>query len=240
MIYEYLKRDKAELVYNDFINNNLNLDNLNAFYKNMRKALIEFHEKYKVLLEKRKYYLYDLNMALEIYSYYDINEYGYACLSNYDFWRYICVKVVPDIIRERHGINPEYYFKKNVRMYIPTLWWYINMTWQGSLEQTKIVLEKHNTDTIQSLVERPGRQGVFLETYRKIIEYYDKLDQRDRVVDGQKKYYLLRRIMVLHTAKCLLFDPNILGADNYVRMLFENVGIKFNESGSSYEYIRRN
>ena len=85
MIYEYLKRDKAELVYNDFINNNLNLDNLNAFYKNMRKALIEFHEKYKVLLEKRKYYPYDLNMALEIYSYYDINEYGYACLSNYDF-----------------------------------------------------------------------------------------------------------------------------------------------------------
>ena len=80
---------------------------------------------------------------------------------------------------------------------------------------------------------------MFLETYRKIIEYYDKLDQRDRVVDGQK-YYLLRRIMVLHTAKCLLFDPNILGADNYVRMLFENVGIKFNESGSSYEYIRRN
>ena len=33
MIYEYLKRDKAELVYNDFINNNLNLENLNAFYK---------------------------------------------------------------------------------------------------------------------------------------------------------------------------------------------------------------
>ena len=47
MIYEYLKRDKAELVYNDFINNNLNLENLNAFYKNMRKALIEFHEKHK-------------------------------------------------------------------------------------------------------------------------------------------------------------------------------------------------
>ena len=42
----------------------------------MRKALIEFHEKHKVLLEQRKYYLYDLNMALEIYSYYDINEYG--------------------------------------------------------------------------------------------------------------------------------------------------------------------
>ena len=63
----------------------------------------------------------------------------------------------------------------------PTLWWYINMTWQGSLEQTKIVLEKHNTlIPFKVLLERPGRQGVFWKHIERLLEYYDKLDQRER------------------------------------------------------------
>ncbi len=240
-MYKYLNKSKAIQEFNEYENSRLiEVDKLNSFYKKIREDLLNFHEEYKHFIDTRKVYEYDLSMALEIYEYFDLRTYGYSNLSNYDFWRYICIKVVPDIIEERHGLNPEYYYKKNVRIYIPTLWWYIHMTWQGSHEETRKILNKHNTDTIQSLVERPGKQGAYLETYRKIISYYDKLDQKDKRYGTTGRNYLLRTLMVMHTAKCLLINPDLVGVDQYVRNIYENVGIKFNKVGTSYEYIRGN
>ncbi|MFA7689219.1 MAG: hypothetical protein WCX96_03945 [Bacilli bacterium] len=230
MVYKFLTKQKAISEFDKYLNGeNPNYDDLPSFYLHMRNDILRFHNVHK----DKTGYEYDLSLALDLYRYFELSKYGYSNLSNYDFWRYICIKVVPDIVKFRHGLVPEYYYKKNVRMYIPTLWWYIHITWQGDFDSTEKVLLKHNTDTIQSLVERPGKQGVYLETYRKIIYFYDLLNDKDKVivksVSGvRKNEYLLRSIMVLHTAKCLTVSPELLGEENYVRMLFEQLGKKFN------------
>lgn len=237
-MYLKLNRQNASKEFDKLLNGQMpNYKELNPLYSNIRNELLKMHNMFK---DKQKYD-YDLHFALELYKYFSLEKYGYSNLSNYDFWRYICLKVAPDIIESRRGLVAEYFFKKNVRMHFPTLWWYIHLSWQGDLESTKEVLLKHNTDTIQSLVERPGKMGVYLDTYRSIIYFYNLLDQKDKLVykDGNKKSdYLLRSIMVLHTAKCLTISPEIMGINDYVIMLFQEMGIKFERRGTSYGYSK--
>lgn len=237
-MYKKLNRFKASKDFDNLLNGlKPNYNELSLTYKNMRNNLLRIHNTNK---DKQKYE-YDLYFAIDLYKLFNLNKYGYSNLSNYDFWRYICLKVAPDIIEERRGLVAEYFFKKNVRMHFPTLWWYIHLTWQGDLETTKNVLLEHNTDSIQALVERPGKSGVYLEVYRKIIYFYSLLKTKDRMVSkisGKGSVYLLRSIMVLHTAKCLTISPEMTGVEEYVMMLFEELGIKFERRGLGYVYYR--
>ena len=50
------------------------------------------------------------------------------------------------------------FYKKGVRLYSGKLWWYIHLSWQGDLEQTKSILINNSTDTILQIVERPGKK----------------------------------------------------------------------------------
>ena len=96
-------------------------------------------------------YSYDLKLALKVYEFFNQQQwFNDSVASNYGFWMYLSLKVIPEIIINRHGWMPEYFYDKNVRIYIPTLYWYIHMSFQGDLEKTYNILKTLNTDYIFS------------------------------------------------------------------------------------------
>lgn len=171
-------------------------------YLQIRRDLLEIHNKYEGL----KDYKYDLEFGLSIYEYFNSkNWFNENVASNYGFWRYLCIKVVPDIIVKRHGLVAAYYYEKNVRIYLSTLWWYIHMSYQGDMVSTKECLESLNTDYILQLVERPGREGTYIEISREMMKRISKLpkEELNKKIGNAN---LFRRILIQNTAKVNNFN----------------------------------
>lgn len=168
-------------------------------------------------------YKLDLEFATSIYEYFNSKPwFNENVASNYDFWRYLSIKVVPDIINERHGLVASYFYEKNVRIYLSTMWWYIHMSYQGDIETTKSCLEKLNTDYILQFVERPGREGTYIEITREIINRISKLPKEvlNKKVGNAN---LFRRILIQNTARIenynLILENN---AKKYVDNLLQS------------------
>ena len=176
--------------------------------------------------EIKSNYDFDLNFGLKLYKYFnEINGFNVSIASDYDVWRYISVCVVPDLIVQRHGFQPEYFYKKNVRIYLSTLWWFIHLTYQNSDEETYEKLKCLSTDYILQIVERPGKNGVYVEIMREIIRQLVEFPEeiRNQKIGGKT---LIRRVMIQNTAKDdnfnLVFDKKV---ERYVSSLFESCNI---------------
>ena len=85
--------------------------------------------------------------------------------ANDDFWRYLSIKVIPDVVAERWGYeNESHYWSKPARIWLRSIWWYVHLSWQGDMQTTAKVLEAScfTTDSILNLEERTGRKGTFI------------------------------------------------------------------------------
>ncbi|MCV2231838.1 hypothetical protein N7548_03250 [Acholeplasma manati] len=233
---KFLSKLEAEKHYIHYFETK-NIGDLSDEYKQIRIEIMKIFEKYKNL----KGYEFDYRFAVDFYIIMNEIKTFKPYLTNYDYWRYICLDVAPEVIDFRHPIDDpykestkEYYYKKNLRMYFPTLYWYVHLSWQNTREETLKALEDNTTDTILNLVERPGKKGISIDLFRKIMYYYYHVDKKDRkVIDSidNKSYSLFRRVMILHLSKLNTIIPNKYreGIDGYVRMLFASFGITFSE-----------
>ncbi len=237
MIIQRISRSKAEEVYNslEVFNGDTSHAKLSPHYSRIREDLIGLFKKF----EQYRDYQFDYRFALALYDYFNTQKHSWFTLSlsaDYDFWRYLSLVVVPDLVFQRHGTQKEYYYSKDVRIYLSTMWWYAHMSWQGSTEDTEQAIENNSTDTILNLVERPGKRGVHLMVYRAIMKYYGmlgKLERKVSISDSASEMTsvnvnLFRRVMTLHTAKSQVINPDLYerGASDYARMLFETVGVR--------------
>ena len=217
-----LKRDEAKSIFTSYVNDGIPEffeDELDDDYKKIRNDILGFEPK------SESGYLYDLKFGVELYKYFNsLKGFNETIASNYDFWRYICVKVLPDIVYKRHGFVESYYYDKNVRIYIPTLWWYIHMSYQKNIDSTYETLKKFNTDYILQLVERPGREGMYLDITRKIVKYLSIIP-KEKVNIKIAGANLMRRVLIQHTARInnynLIVEDEV---DEYVRELFTLCG----------------
>ncbi|MBP3966253.1 hypothetical protein [Paenibacillus lignilyticus] len=142
--------------------------------------------------------------------------------SNDGIWRYLSIKVIPDIVALRWGNNPDRFWKKNWRIWLKILWWYIYLSWQGDTEKTFKVLENNTSDEISQLVERSGSSGYRVELCREIMSYYSFI-----AVDKQKRNQkIFKRAMKLNTARAKVIEPSLFsgGERQYVKELFEYFG----------------
>lgn len=213
-------------------------EKLSSEYQKIRTDLLVIFKSSKKYRDEEctKFFEYetDLNFSLKLYEY--LNSYSWfneSIASNSSFWSYLCVNVVPDIVFERHGSNPTYYFEKNVRVYLYAMWWYVHMTYQGDIESTKETLKKFNTDTILQIVERPGKDGTYLSISRNIMKYLSRvqLSKLRESIDGKS---LHRRILILNTAQMSNFNLIFDGEEElYVKDLFRlcnvNPDVDFSE-----------
>ena len=192
------------------------------------------------LKEKSNYYTnqglseydYDLMLALDLYEFLESQQdFSHIFRASVEFWRYVSVYVIPDIIEKRWGCGLEekyenHFYKKAVRIYPYTLYWYIYLTWCGSREKTFEMLKDATDDEILNLVERPGKIGINVELMRNFNRRFFSIpkDNRKVFVNG-KKVSLYRILLKKNTGKMLVFRPEFYpnGLDGYIDMLFEGV-----------------
>ena len=220
---------KIEEQYKYYLKNKIiDESKLDDNYLKLRKYLLGKFDLYTK--EKFEKYKFDLMLALDLYEFLN-KEKDFAPLyeSSYDFWKYIAVYVIPEIIDYRYGCGlekkfMEHYYKKTVRIYPFTLYWYIHLSWQGSREDTHLILESFGTDEILQLVERPSKIGINLELYRTIMYKYHLVPKNLRFKNvSNKKVSLFRLLLISNTCKLAVLRPELYpgGTKAYVDMLYQ-------------------
>jgi len=197
---------------------------LNDNFTSLRNKLIEarnyIFDKFQFDTKNKLDYQFDLLFGLEIYSILNQDSnFSNRVANNDDMWRYLSVKVIPDIVHSRWGLNEAHFYKMPRRIWLKTIWWYIHLSWYKNKSETYDILKDNSTDTILQLVERPSL-GYYIDLYREIMYQYYKTGNSDRD--------LFRRVLKLNTARIVSTSPELLdgGLVIYVAKLFEDAKVK--------------
>ena len=213
---------KATVEYNSL--NNINpiaiTTNLNSEFKHIRKLLIQarddiFDEYYLDATEKLGYN-FDLLFAIKLYEILGTNNnFCNRVASDDNVWRFLSIRVIPDIVHSRWGVNETRYITSR-RKKKKNIWWYIHLSWNGSSKRTYEILKNNTTDTIQQLVERPG-VGYYVSLYREIMFQYSTINDPSR--------FLFRKVLKLNTALLPVTYTELIsgGIKEYVGYLVRKV-----------------
>lgn len=236
-----LNRGDSQKAMAEWIENYPALPYIDESYIPIRNDLQELNRRVRQDAEdasaenRSDYYYIDAHMGLALYEYL-WNQPGFSlrAAANDGFWRYLSIKVVPDIVAQRWGKdNNDHYWSKPTRIWLRSIWWFVHLAWQGNYESTKKVLESPHftTDTILNFEERNGRKGTCVDAYRSIIYFYSKvpeqvLKQYSRGKSGNSDD-LFRVVMKLNTAKMMVMEPALYlgGAKEYAKALFLDAGV---------------
>lgn len=201
--------------------------NLSPEYQNLRRKLIEARDR---LFDVHGFdhvnkldYNFDFTFGLELYNILAEEEnFTNRAATSDDVWRYLSIRVIPDIVHSRWALNEDHFYKMSRRIWLKTIWWYINLSWSEDSEETYKILERNSTDTILQLVERPGI-GYYTEMYRELMLQYSMYEDKSRD--------MFRQVLKLNTAYLLTTSPELVegGIEGYVSTLFATV----NKSRSS-------
>jgi hypothetical protein len=161
---------------------------------------------------------YDIKVGLALYRV--LAEAGMDVRTAADdgWWRFLSLRVLPDLVKSRwDSAPPVRFWKGRSRIWLRAMWWTVHLTWQGSEEDTRKVLESVTTDTVVQLVERPGKGGFRIDLTRLIF-------QKRRLRKPSQEQF--RAIMKLNTAQIVLKEPQFCegGLSGYVDALFTDVG----------------
>ena len=142
------------------------------------------------------------------------DDFSNRVAANDEIWRFLSIKVIPDIVHARWGMNASHFYQTSRRIWLKTIWWYIHLSWQNSIDETYKILIDNTTDTILQLVERPGL-GYNVELFREIMKQYANYSDSSR--------NLFRTVLKLNTAKILTTSPELVdgGIEKYVDSLFK-------------------
>ena len=207
---ELLTLHKSEGEYAEIVRNKLLIEANNLLIKEFRyTGSPDFKIK-----DKRKF---DLLFGLKLYDYLT-NDLMISIkdASNAEFWIYLSVVVIPEIVSIRwEGIAKKRFYETSNRIYLYTLWWYIHLSWQGSIEETQEVL---------NLVDRTGVDGFRVDLTRVIMKEYSLID---RNIHSSVEREFFRKIMILNTAIPTTTEPALVegGLDKYVENIFNILGL---------------
>ena len=198
-------------------------------YNDLRARIVSvFDDAGGLTLKNRTMYPVDVEVGLALYE--ELDGFGIsvedAC--NDDFWRYLSIVVFPDITYmrypdpekeqgERGGrLNHKRFFSMTRRIWVKTLWWYVHLSWQGSTEATREVLNAGSADGINKLIETPGR-GYRPEFYRAFMARFAKSPARSSKTIGRAKK--------LSNARCRIIEPELTigGVEGYCDRLFAEI-----------------
>jgi len=175
---------------------------------------------------RNKMYPLDLNVGLAVFELLNPaqSEFTMSDATNDDMWRYISVKILPDLTYLRYpaksekgakNINKKRFYSETRRIWIKSLWWYVFLAWQGDSKTTYEVLKDNSIDNINKFIETPGR-GYRLALYRALMLEYSSRPHNTKYFAGVTK---------LNNAKCKTIEPALLpnGEGEYVKTLFDEV-----------------
>ena len=188
-------------------------------FEHLREQLIEardsLYDEYNFDNANKLDYQFDVLFGLKLY---DIlrkdDDFSNRVAANDEIWRFLSIKVIPDIVHARWGMNASHFYQTSRRIWLKTIWWYIHLSWQNSIDETYKILIDNTTDTILQLVERPGL-GYNVELFREIMKQYANYNDSSR--------NLFRTVLKLNTAKILTTSPELVdgGIEKYIDSLFK-------------------
>lgn len=223
MAYKTLKLNEIIHKYKQFLDTHcVDESILDSNYKELRKACLEAYDHIKSEAfsnnNKSNKHFIDMYFGFFLFDYLNQqNDFTLKYESNYDFWRYFAVCVIPDIIADRWNVTKsDHFYSKPTGIYPFQVYWYIKLSWQGTKEKTINILKENQEDQILNLVDRPSSIGINLELYRIITYKLSFINPNER----QKKF---RAVMLKNTAKLVNIRPELYdgGIDAYVDMLYE-------------------
>ena len=210
---------------------------LDSDYEAIRNDIEEMYQdttkSWNISFGRHDYYV-DAIFGLKLYDYLQNQEwFNLRVAANTDFWRYMSVVVVPQVVSDRWGFdNEDHFWKRPMRIWLRSLWWFVHFSWRNSMKETEALLLKpmFSTDTILNIVERSGKNGTNIELYRDIINTYGSLSMeiinkfKDR---GLKESDMFRALMKLNTAKVIVTEPNLCinGVHGYVSLLCKDLNV---------------
>ncbi len=204
-------------------------------YDAFRKELLSAFQSVLEETGGKMTYLVDLRVGIKLYQLMPPGKHFTIIQANDDdIWRYLSVKVMPDItylrypdpekaVRDEGGrINHKRFYAHTRRIWLKTLWWYIHLSWQGSADATFDVLKDNGVDNINKLIETPGR-GYRLPLFRQMMLEYQKT--------GPHKVKDFAAFTKLNNAKCISIEPELAtgGVAAYARNLLAEVSAKKEE-----------
>lgn len=216
-------------------------------YKPFRDELVQTFSSVLTDTGNRINYNLDLTLGIKLYELLSLKN-GFTVIqaNDDDIWRYISVKVMPDITFIRYPnipddveilreaipnlsyaiairtekdsmrIKKKRFYSHTRRIWLKTLWWYIHLGWQGDSVTTYQVLKNNGTNIISHFIERPGR-GYRPALFRYMLYAYSLLpEQKDSTFRAAAK---------MNLARCVLVEPALTegGEQAYARKLFEDV-----------------
>lgn len=214
-----LTSEKAKEKFEDICEGNLSLTELNDFDSSLREKLIAIDDEVENtlgILASAKPYQYDLAYAIRLYrvlnTEYQFNE---RLAAQDDIWRYMALRVIPDLVQKRNGLSESRFYKAKRRIWLRSLWWYIHLSWQGNEDDTNKVLQGNTTDEIMQLLDRTGSFGYRIDFSRELMRQYSLIDSQIR------KRGLFRKVMKLNTMRAKVIEPSLMvgGTEEYVRDL---------------------
>lgn len=173
-------------------------------------------------------YLLDLRVGIKLYELMPPGkEFTVIQANDDDIWRYISVKVMPDITYQRYPepkqgdirINRKRFYAHTRRIWLKTLWWYVHLSWQESAEATFEALKDNGIDNINKLIETPGR-GYRLPLFRCMMLEYHRT--------GPHKVKDFAAFTKLNNAKCISVEPELTsgGISAYAQRLLTEVSTR--------------
>lgn len=168
-------------------------------------------------------YEFDFEFGIRMYQYFRFEL--HMCESdaaNDNIWRYLHLKVVPDLMLKRWPLDTaknraKRYYSASQRLYLKTLWWYIHMLWDTDEKTTRNY--EANVD-ISQIMDRSGSKGTRVVVYKAILQAYSK-------VDRSKRKELIERVLMLDASHCTTQEPELMGItlDEYAVRLYKELGI---------------
>lgn len=170
-------------------------------------------------------YEFDVRFGIKVYT--CLNEHGMtpADASMDGIWRYIQMKIVPDIIhkiwipRNRDTtINDSRMWSRSPRLYLKVLWWFIHIVWDQDEEHTLAHLG--NNCDISQIIDRTT-MGYRVDVYKAIVHVYGNLKEE------QITKRLLSRVLMLNSSYCSYLEPELLESDlkEYAKSLYRELGV---------------
>ncbi|MBR5296684.1 MAG: hypothetical protein IKU29_02305 [Parabacteroides sp.] len=205
-----------------------------ASYENFRNALVSAFKSALNETGGKMTYLLDLRVGIKLYELMPPgNSFTVIQANDDDIWRYISVKVMPDITYQRYPdpkqgdirINQKRFYAHTRRIWLKSLWWYIHLSWQGTADTTFEVLKDNGTDNINKLIETPGR-GYRLSLFRNMMLEYHRT--------GPHKVKDFAAFTKLNNAKCISVEPELTigGVTGYAQSLLAEVSTRKEENNA--------
>lgn len=198
-------------------------------YSNLPPGYLLIREKLDSLFNKnddrtRYGYSFDFDFGLKAYVYFRF-EMGMteADASNDDVWRFIQLRVVPDLMMKRWPIkngqiNAKRLYSEPSRLYLKVLWWYIHILWDTDEKTTRSF--KAQVDISQIIDRSGGSEGTPIELYKEILHVYSS-------IDSSKRANLIERVLMLDVSYRTTIEPQLIGngLHDYVVKLYGDLGV---------------